>query len=145
VRLVLQGRLGHRIEACKPGVMLTYGPLVLAPASWRPARVGQPLASAVGEGIPEGYFPASVPEGTPALKVGEMTGSDGFVQLTDRLPAMSRWDEGPGARTWVEGAAANVPLKFPNGKEHVERFVPLCYHTSSLILDETPLVFRGVE
>jgi hypothetical protein len=81
----------------------------------------------------------------PTLKVGGKTGADGFVELSDSLPEWSCWDEGPGARTWVEGAAANVPLKFPNGKEHVERFVPLCYHTSSLILSETPLVFRDVE
>ena len=76
-----------------------------------------------------------------------MTGlSDGFVHLRGGpLPEWSYFDEGSGARMWVEGAAVVVPLKIPGAGERTVRFTPMCYNTSNLTLCETPVVFRGVE
>ena len=33
LHVTLRGTLGHRIEECHPGVILTYGPLVLVPST----------------------------------------------------------------------------------------------------------------
>jgi len=144
VRIVLKGKLGHRIEQCHPGVMLMYGALVLAPSiySWDslvPRTSGNSL-------IPAGYIPESLPSDTPMLKLGGKADSDGFLQLSSTpLPVWSYFDEGPGARCWVEKSAVNVPVKFHNGEVKELRFTPLCYNTSNLSLWETPIVFQGVE
>lgn len=141
VSLVFRGRLGHRIEACRPGMILTFGPLVLVPAmySWD-ACARKDAAEAA---VPNGYVPESIPAGMPSLKIGGQADSDGFVSLpAGPRPEWSYFDEGPGARTWVEGAAVTVPLKFPDGQERSLRFTPMCYNTSNLTLCETPVVFR---
>jgi hypothetical protein len=143
-RLVLSGRIGHRIEECRPGVILTYGPLVLAPATYG-WNLSRPSTTADGA-VPAGYIPQSLPAGTPAIKLPEKPDGDGFVHFPPvPLPEWSYFDEGPGSRTWVEGAAAGVPLKFPGGEVRTLRFTPLCYNTSNLTLCETPLVFGAAE
>ena len=142
VLLVFRGKLGHRIEDCRPGVILTFGPLVLVPAtySWD-ATARQDNAA-----VPPGYIPESVPAGSPVLKIGGKVDADGFVHLpSGPLPEWSYFDEGPGARTWVEGSAVTVPLRFPSGQLRSLRFTPMCYNTSNLTLCETPVVFRDVQ
>ena len=142
VHLVFSGRIGHRLVDCQPGVMLMYGPLVLAPSTygWNLARA----QTAADAAVPAGYTPQSLPAGTPSIQPESAADGDGFVQFaTKPLPDWSYFDEGPGARCWVEGAAVNVPLKFPNGETKSVRFSPLCSNTSNLTLCETPLVFRS--
>ncbi|MCY2994276.1 MAG: twin-arginine translocation signal domain-containing protein [Planctomycetota bacterium] len=79
-------------------------------------------------------------------KLPDKPDGDGFVHFPPvPLPEWSYFDEGPGSQTWVEGAAASVPLKFPSGEIKTLRFTPLCYNTSNLTLCETPLVFSAVE
>ena len=76
VRVVLQGTLGHRIEECQGGVMLAYGPLVLAPStySWDP-----PIPAAIG--------------------IENQTNGDGFLEFGPTpLPEWSYFEEGPGSR-----------------------------------------------
>jgi hypothetical protein len=148
VQITLRGHLGHRIEECKPGVVLTYGPLVLVPAIWGWDSPDQHKTADAS--VPIGYIPASVPPGVPAIKLDAPADADGFVHLplcppAQPLPIWSYFDEGPGARTWVEGAAVMVNLKFPDGNVRPMRFTPMCYNTSCLSLFETPVVFRGVE
>ncbi len=143
-RIVFRGRLGHRIEDCRPGSILTYGPLVLVPSTYSWDSGARP--SGADAGVPAGYIPESIPAGTPALRIGGRIDADGFVQLPGGpLPEWSYFDEGPGARIWVEGAAVVVPLKFPGAGERAVRFTPMCYNTSNLTLCQTPVVFRGVE
>jgi hypothetical protein len=148
VRLVFRGELGHRIEQCQPGVILTYGPLVLVPGTGLPGPFSQ--TGAAPDGAPPGYIPQSLPPGVPAIKLAGSADADGFVQLPlcppERpLPVWSYFDEGPGAPTWVEGSAVEVLLKFPGGAEHAVRFTPMCYNTSNLSFFDTPLVFKGLE
>lgn len=143
VRLSLQGKIGHRVEECRPGVLLTYGPLVLAPSTygWNLSRPQTADAA-----VPAGYIPQSLPVGTPSVRLPGKPDADGFVHFPPiPLPEWSYFDEGPGARCWVEGAAVGVPLKFPNGDIRTLRFTPLCSNTSNLTLCETPLVFRNAE
>ncbi len=143
-RVVFTGKIGHRLADCQPGTMVMYGPLVLAPSTygWNLARAQNAADSAV----PPGYIPESLPAGTPSIEPESPADSEGFVHFAAKpLPEWSYFDEGPGARCWVEGAAVNVPLKFPNGETKAVRFSPLCFNTSNLTLCETPLVFRPRE
>ncbi len=147
VKVTFSGKIGHRIEQANPGVILTYGPLVLVP----PKGVGVgSKSSPAADGIPDGYVPQSIPEGIPIIKLDTPADEDGFIKLPlcppERpLPTWSYFDEGPGARTWVEGAAAEVRLKYPDGSVLPTRFVPMCFSTSCMSLFETPVVFKGVE
>ncbi len=148
VQLTLHGQLGHRIEQCKPGVVLTYGPLVLVPAIWGWDTPSQHKPSDAS--VPIGYIPASLPPGIPTIKLDAPADADGYVQLplcppAQPLPMWSYLDEGPGSRTWVEGSAVMVNLKFPGGAIRPMRFTPMCYNTSCLSLFETPVVFQAVE
>jgi hypothetical protein len=143
-RLVLSGKIGHRLEDCRSGRILTYGPLVLVPATygWNLAR---PPAAA-DRAVPAGYIPEALPVGTPSIQLPGKPDADGFVHFPPvPLPEWSYFEEGPGSRTGVAGAAAGVPLKFPGGEVKTLRFTPLCYNTSNLTLCETPLVFAAAE
>jgi hypothetical protein len=146
VQISFHGELGHRIEQCHPGVILTYGPLVLAPCAW----VNTALQAKGDNTVPPGYIPKAVPAGIPVIKTLKKADADGFVQLPlcppERpLPDWTYFEEGPGAPTWVEGASVEVQLKFPAGNEVPVRFIPMCYTTSNLSLFETPFIFRNVE
>lgn len=148
VNLSLHGRIGHRIEPCHPGVMVTYGPLIVAPG--RGADYSSQKASSFSDGIPAGYTPKSLPPGIAKIKLDSPPDDDGFVRLPlcppERpLPTWSYYDEGPGARTWVEGAAVEVKLKYDDGKIVPVRFAPMCFSTSCLSLFETPVVFQDIE
>ncbi len=140
VQLTLKGRLGHRLEPCRPGVLLSYGPLVLAPASY---GFGSARLTDADRQAPAGYVPESLPAGAPALKLDCRPDADGFLSLEPGpLPTWSFWDEGPQSRTWVEGATVTVPVQLADGKVTPLRFTPLCYNTSCLSLFETPVIFR---
>lgn len=140
VQLVFKGRLGHRLEACKPGVTLTYGPLVLVPASY---GFGSARLSDADRQAPAGYVPEALPAGTPTLRLGGKPDADGFLNLeSGPLPAWSFWDEGRQSRTWIEGAAVTVPVQLSDGTVRPLRFTPMGYNTSCLALFETPVVFR---
>jgi hypothetical protein len=147
-QITLRGELGHRIERCDPGVILTYGPLVLVPAT----RLSRPasLPHLSGSGVPVGYIPERMPADVPTIKLDGRPDADGFVQLPlcppeCPLPEWSYFDEGPGAPTWVEGAPVEVKLKFADASTHPARFTPMCYSTSVQLLVSTPVVFQGVE
>jgi hypothetical protein len=140
VQLVFKGELGHRVERHPPGVVLTYGPLVLVPASY---GFGSPPVTDASRHAPEGYVPESLPAGVPVLKLDRKADADGFVQLDPGpLPARTYWDEGPQSRTWVPGAVATVPMQISNGEVRQLRFTPICYNTSCLALFDTPVLLR---
>lgn len=143
-RLALRftGRMGHRLEPATPGggVCLTYGPLILVPASYGfgGARLSEPDRQA-----PAGYVPESLPGGAPTLAIRARPDADGFLNLDpDRLPEWSYWDEGPQSRTSIPGACATVPVRWADGSVATLRFTPMAYNTSCLALFETPVVFR---
>jgi hypothetical protein len=140
VRLKFSGRIGHHIEPCHGGVMLKYGPLVLAPAvySW------QAEERTYGDShAPAGYIPDAMPSGLPTLNVPPAD-ADGLLTLTEQpYPEWMYFEDGQTTRCGVPGSPANVPVLFPGGKERTLRFTPLCYNTSNLSLFETPVVFGG--
>ena len=138
VRLKFSGRIGHHVESCHGGVMLKYGPLILAPAvySWQGEERTQ------GEShVPTGYIPDVMPSGLPILKVPPAD-ADGLLTLSELpMPEWTYFEDGQTSRCGVPGSPANVPVAFPDGKERTLRFTPLCYNTSNLSLFETPVVF----
>ena len=147
VQLGLSGRLGHHVESCHGGALLKYGPLVLSPAiySWQGEGNGCYTAAASEAHAPTGYIPESMPGGLPLLDT-PAPDADGLLPLSDLpRPDWMYFDEGATSRCGVEGSAANVTLKFPDGKEKILRFTPLCYNTSCLSLFDTPIVFGGPE
>lgn len=120
VKVVLKGQLGHRMETCPKGVMLKYGPLILAPYA------AGPCPNAV-------------------LQVQDKADTDGFLHLNSKpLPDWSYFEEGPVSRCGVDEAAVNVPVKLAADTIKELRFVPLCYYTSNLSLWDTPIFFTGV-
>ena len=148
LKVVFSGRIGHRIEQANPGIILTFGPLILVPP--KGVGVGNKPSGKSSDGIPEGYVPQSLPEGIPSIKLDAPADANGFLTLPlcppDRpLPTWSYFDEGPGSRTWVEGAAVELRLKYPDGAVIPARFVPMCFSTSCMSLFETPVVFKDVE
>lgn len=140
VSVTLKGRLGHRLESWGPGVVLTYGPLILVPASY---AFGGPSLTAADRQAPAGYVAEALPPGTPAILPGATPDADGFLSLDPGpLPEWSYWDEGPQSRTWVAGAAVTVPARLADGKITPLRFTPMGYNTSCLAVFETPVVLR---
>ncbi|MFM1551454.1 MAG: beta-L-arabinofuranosidase domain-containing protein [Lentisphaeria bacterium] len=136
----LGGALGHYVESVPRGAMLKYGPLVLVPLAY--SWTGPSATEAERNAAPAGYIPDQMPEGLPALQ-GGIADADGLLELPDRpLPDWTFFDEGPGGKCWVPGAAANVGLRFPDGETRSVRFVPQCYFTSCLALHDTPVVFQ---
>ena len=141
VQLVFKGRLGHRVEEWGFGVVLTYGPLVLVPASCGFGSVK--LTEAERQEGRSGYFAESLPAAVPALKLDRNPDGEGFLPLeAGPVPDWSYWDEGPQSRTWVPGAVATVPVQLSSGEITPLRFTPMCYNTSCLALYETPVLFR---
>jgi len=138
------GDMGHRIENIHPGVILTYGPLILVPT--RTVKLGNaPIPDEI-----KGYDPQAMPSDIPKIKLDNQPDADGFIKFPlcppeSPLPPWNYWYEGPGSPTWVEGASVEVGLKFQDGKEIYTRFAPMCYNTSCLSLFETPVVFQDVE
>jgi hypothetical protein len=147
VRVAFHGELRHRIEQCRPGVIVTYGPLVLVPDRWNPNPSEHQAADNAAP--PVGYVPRAVLSGAPTIKLDGPPDAEGFVLLPTcpgerRLPDWSCFDEGPGAPTWIEGAAVEAQLKFPLGSVLSQRLVPMCYFTSVVLLSATPVVFRDL-
>ena len=146
-RITLSGRMGHHVASCHGGVMLKYGPLVLAPAiySWQGEGNGCYTATDSETHAPTGYIPAVMPQGLPVLQLPSPD-VDGLFQLSDLpRPTWMFFDEGSTAQCGVARAAANVSVKFRNGQKKTLRFTPLCYNTSCLSLFDTPIVFGGTE
>ncbi len=147
VQVTLSGRLGHHVKPWHGGVMLQYGPLVLAPAiySWQGEGNGCYTAAASETHAPAGYIPEAMPQGLPVLQL-PASDADGLHQLSDLpRPDWMYFDEGATSRCGVAGSAANVTTRFPSGESKILRFTPLCYNTSCLSLFDTPIVFGGVE
>jgi hypothetical protein len=127
--------------------MLKYGPLVLAPAiySWQGSDAGVNIAAASEAYVPTGYIPEVMPRGLPVLEL-PTPDADGLLSLSDLpRPVWMYFDEGQTAPCSVDGAAANVSVKFRDGEQKALRFTPMCYNTSCLSLFDTPIVFSAAE
>jgi hypothetical protein len=141
MRVKLTGRLGHHLEQAPGGVVLRYGPLVLAPMFYYWNTASRPASDAAG--VPQGYIPATLPPGIPRLLVGEGDEHRLLDLPTEPLPEWSYCEEGPGLELSMPGAAVNVPAAFDNGETVDLRFNALCQLTSNMTLNETPILFQA--
>ncbi len=144
--VAFRGELGHRIEQCHPGVMVTYGPLVLIPATW-----SGPLASPQGAGdaaAPAGYIPQSMPAGVPAIKLDSRPDANGFVHLPTcpperPLPDWTYFDEGPGAPTVGRGVGRRSAFAIPFRRSAARAFyADVLQHVESLLVRDAGCVPR---
>ena len=135
-KIFLSGQVGHHLETCADGVLLKYGPLILAP------HINYWQSNILPEtNIPAGYIPDFLP-GIPRLNPGAAD-QNGLLQLArEPVPHWSYFEMGPGARTEVAGASVNVPVEFADGQKRTLWFAPLCHATSNLSCYETPILFE---
>ena len=139
-RQTLRGRMGYRLDRVSGGVVLRYGPLLLAPLNYSDTGVGK--GSKVNDEL-AGYIPEKIKERRPAILPGE-TDADGFVRYpTHPYPVWNHFEEGPLSRLAYDNLSANVPLRFPDGTVAEQRFLPECYGTTTLdCCSGIPTVFR---
>jgi hypothetical protein len=141
LQVSLNGRLGHTLEDCQPGVVLKYGPLVLISSEQRGTTANQ--AEAVYANVMIGGATASLPKGTEILQLKDRVDKDGFLHLSDKpRPTWTYDDEIPGGPCWIEGAPVNAPVKFANGEIKELRFAPMCSNLSFYALYATPVRFE---
>lgn len=142
IRYRLHGRLGYRLETCDRGTLLRYGPLVLAPLRYSDS--GADKASQVQDML-QGYIPEEIRERRPAIVAGEAD-ADGFVHYPkEPRPVWNNFEEGAHSRLAYDNLSVNVPLAFADGTVKEQRFLPLCYSTTTLHCESVclPVVFAA--
>jgi len=88
-------------------------------------------------------IPEEIRERRPAIVVGE-TDADGFVQYPkEPRPVWNNFEEGAHSRLAYDNLSVNVPLAFADGTVKEQRFLPLCYSTTTLYCESVclPVVF----
>ena len=137
--LYIDAKLGHYTEKVKDGVLLKYGPLVIAPMTYVWDQfVSEPDPTTV----PEGYTHDSVAGDGYALELGTPD-ENGFYHFDHNpLPVWPIFEEGEMAGIGGgEAASAYVPVRFSSGELRMMYFQPLCSATSNLTLLDLPVVF----
>lgn len=140
IRHRMHGRLGYRIETGDRGTLLRYGPLVLAPLCYSDSGVGK--GNPVQDML-QGYIPEEIRERRPMIVAGE-TDADGFVHYPkEPRPVWNNFEEGAHSRLAYDNLSVNVPLAFADGTVKEQRFLPLCYSTTTLHCESVclPVVF----
>ena len=138
--ITMNGSIGHTLEKLPSGVILKYGPLVLAPQSyyWYTDPRGP------GQRIPAGTPFDVLPAGIPRLLVSDLEDPDGFLRLArEPYRLWNHRDAGPNARFHVKNAEAKVTALFDSGEKVDLVFTPLCSATSTMAMYETPFLFRA--
>jgi hypothetical protein len=131
--LRLDGRLGHTVEQQGDRCVVQYGPLILAPLSYRCETLPTFNADTT---VPDGYTHEGIAGG---VRIDPGTpDANGFYPLSHGpLPKWSIYEEGEMA--WIGGgevASAYVPVVFPDGTTKELYFQPLCSATSNLTLHD---------
>ena len=137
-RHVLSGRMGYQLEEVKNGVVLRYGPLVMAPL-----RYAQEVkVTNQDSDILEGYFFERVDKGRATI-VPPDKDTDGFYLFPkEPKPIWKNYEEGTLSRLAFDNLSINVKLAYPDGTSQVQRFWPECYSTTSIASGvPVPVVF----
>jgi hypothetical protein len=140
-RYTLSGDMGYYIEAVQEGVVLKYGPLVMAPLSYNSESLpDEDLVNAA----PEGYIPEVMPTDIPSLVPAKTKDAAGFLEYEhEPVPVWGRLEEGPPSRIAYGGfLPVNVPLYYPDGKIHTCRFYPELLSTTTSGSNGFPFVFN---
>ena len=144
-RYALAGDIGYYLEDAGNGVILKYGPLVMAPLQYLPPPekkanrekgTSAELASVIEGNVPNSRsdYPVIVPSGR--------TDAAGFL-VFDKEPkgAWECFEEGPRSRLVYGYLSINVPLRFGDGQTMVQRFYPELNRTTIMKGATIPVVF----
>ena len=137
-RHVLSGRLGYQLEEVRNGVVLRYGPLVMAPL-----RDAQEVKVTNKENnFLQGYIFDRVDKGRATI-VPPDKDADGFYLFPkEPKPLWKNYEEGTLSRLAFDNLSINVKLAYPDGTSQVQRFWPECYSTTSIASGvPVPVVF----
>jgi hypothetical protein len=136
-RHVLSGRMGYQLEEVKNGVVLRYGPLVMAPL-----RYAQEVKVTKDSDILEGYFFERINKGRATI-VPPAKDADGFCLFPkEPKPIWKNYEEGTLSRLAFDNLSINVTLAYPDGTSQEQRFWPECYSTTSTVNGApVPVVF----
>ena len=135
----LSGDIGHTVEPWNDGLfVLKYGPLVLAPLTYRWKSAERVLENE----IPRGYEIPDFPSVSFTVTLPE-TDQNGFYRFAHLpYPEWPLFDEGAESRTAFDGVSINVVIHFKDGTAKTVRFNPVCYNISALTFYEIPVMFR---
>ena len=140
-RHVLSGRMGYQLEEVRNGVVLRYGPLVMAPL-----RYAQEVKVTKDSDILEGYFFERVDKERATI-VPPDKDADGFYLFPkEPKPMWKNYEEGTLSRLAFDNLSINVKLAYPDGTSQEQRFWPECYSTTSTVNGApVPVVFAKPE
>ncbi|MFA6716255.1 MAG: beta-L-arabinofuranosidase domain-containing protein [Victivallaceae bacterium] len=138
-RYILNGDMGYYLERVENGVILKYGPLVMAPLQYAPPQKDTDNPSGVEvEGIVPDFradYPAIIPP--------EKKDDAGFLVFdNERNMGWICFEEGPRSRMTYGCLSVNVPLRFPEGTTKVMRFYPELSKTTIMKEAYFPIVFE---
>ena len=140
-RYILTGNMGYYIEEVKEGVMLKYGPLILAPLRY--VSNGDNYIDYSNTTVPEGYVPPMMPKGYPAIVPPEKKDSAGFLVFNQEpWPVWQCYEEGVLSPLAYGELSVNVPLYFPDGQIRNSRFYPMLNSTTSIVSFDLPFIFE---
>ena len=141
-RYTVTGDMGYYLTDVSNGVVLKYGPLVMAPLRY---LVDEDEHSTKNTSIPEGYVPETMPKDKPAI-IADKIDEKGFIVFEKTpYPEWQCYEEGFASQLAFDDLSVNVPLYYPNGSVSQHRFYPMAYSTTTTIGNELPFVFDSVE
>jgi hypothetical protein len=141
-RHVLSGRMGYQLEEVKNGVVLRYGPLVMAPL-----RYAQNVKITNKDNdFLQGYVFERIDKGRATI-VPPDKDADGFYLFPkEPKPIWKNYEEGTLSRLAFDNLSINVKLAYPDGTSQEQRFWPECYSTTSTASGApVPVVFAKPE
>jgi hypothetical protein len=137
-RHVLSGRMGYQLEEVRNGIVLRYGPLVMAPL-----RYAQNVkVTNKDNDFLQGYIFERVDKGRATI-VPPAKDADGFYLFPkEPKPVWKNYEEGTLSRLAFDNLSINVKLAYPDGTTQEHRFWPECYSTTSIASGApVPVVF----
>jgi len=137
-RHVLSGRMGYQLEEVRNGIVLRYGPLVMAPL-----RYAQNVkVTNKDNDFLQGYIFERIDKGRATI-VPPAKDADGFYLFPkEPKPVWKNYEEGTLSRLAFDNLSINVKLAYPDGTSQVQRFWPECYSTTSIASGvPVPVVF----
>lgn len=141
-RHVLSGRMGYQLEEARNGVVLRYGPLVMAPLRY---AQNVKLTNKDNDFL-QGYVFERIDKGRATI-VLPAKDADGFY-LFPKEPRLvwKNYEEGTASRLAFDNLSVNVKLAYPDGTSQDQRFWPECYSTTSMASGApVPVVFAKPE
>jgi hypothetical protein len=137
-RHVLSGRMGYQLEEVRNGIVLRYGPLVMAPL-----RYAQNVkVTNKDNDFLQGYIFERIDKGRATI-VPPAKDADGFYLFPkEPKPVWKNYEEGTLSRLAFDNLSINVKLAYPDGTTQEHRFWPECYSTTSIASGApVPVVF----